>query len=100
MKTFLLRRLGLLVFVVFMVSTLVFFFIHFIPGDPVEIMLGETAQASDMDELRHELGLDRPLLAQYGRFLTGLVHGDLGKSLRYDAPRRSSWLSRQSSSRF
>jgi peptide/nickel transport system permease protein len=86
MKTFLLRRLGLLVFVVFMVSTLVFFFIHFIPGDPVEIMLGETAQASDMDELRHELGLDRPLLAQYGRFLTGLVHGDLGKSLRYDAP--------------
>jgi peptide/nickel transport system permease protein len=86
MKIFLLRRLGFLAFVTFMVSTLVFFFIHFIPGDPVEIMLGETAQATDMDELRHQLGLDRPLLEQYGRFLTGLLHGDLGKSLRYDAP--------------
>ncbi len=86
MKIFLLRRFGFLAFVTFMVSTLVFFFIHFIPGDPVEIMLGETAQATDMDELRRQLGLDRPLLEQYGRFLTGLLHGDLGKSLRYDAP--------------
>ncbi len=86
MKIFLLRRLGFLAFVTFMVSTLVFFFIHFIPGDPVEIMLGETAQATDMDELRRQLGLDRPLLEQYGRFLAGLLHGDLGKSLRYDAP--------------
>jgi len=86
MSSFVARRLAFLVFVTFMVSTLVFFFIHFIPGDPVAIMLGDTARAADVAELRAQLGLDRPLAAQYGHFLKGLVHGDLGRSLRYDKP--------------
>ncbi|MDP3937797.1 MAG: ABC transporter permease [Deltaproteobacteria bacterium] len=86
MSTFIARRLAFLVFVTFMVSTLVFFFIHFIPGDPLAIMLGDTARAADVAELRTQMGLDRPLGEQYVRFLRGLVHGDLGRSLRYDKP--------------
>jgi ABC-type microcin C transport system permease subunit YejB len=86
MKAFLARRLVFLLFVTFAVSTLVFFFIHMIPGDPVEIMLGESAQPADKAALRAALGLDRPLAEQYVRFLQGLVHGDLGASIRYHAP--------------
>ena len=86
MTTFVARRLILLLFVAFMVATLVFFFIHFIPGDPVAIMLGETARAADMAELRSQLGLDRPLLEQYGNFMSGVLHGDLGMSIRYHKP--------------
>ena len=47
--------------VVLVVATAVFFLIHLVPGDPVEQMLGERAQTGDVDQLRHELGLDRPL---------------------------------------
>ncbi|MEK7342053.1 MAG: nickel ABC transporter permease [Candidatus Binatota bacterium] len=61
--------------------TLVFFLIHLLPGDPVEIMLGETANSADKEALRQELGLDLPLGTQYLRFLTALVQGDLGRSL-------------------
>lgn len=68
------------------VVTLVFFLIHFIPGDPVELMLGETASRSDLNQLRADLGLDRPLAEQYGRFLLGLARGDLGHSFFYRMP--------------
>jgi peptide/nickel transport system permease protein len=61
--------------------TLIFFLIHLIPGDPVEVMLGETASPADKEALRQELGLDQPLLVQYLRFLSGLASGDLGDSL-------------------
>ena len=60
---------------------MVFFLIHLVPGDPVEVMLGETASNTDKEILRHELGLDQPLGTQYFRFLTGLIFGDLGRSL-------------------
>jgi len=94
MKGFLLRRLAFVFFVIFAVSTLVFFFIHLIPGDPVEIMLGETAQPSDKAALRAALGLDRPIGEQYVRFMKGLVHGDLGTSIRTHAPVGETILSR------
>ncbi len=68
------------------VATLVFSLIHLIPGDPAQAMLGETAPQEDVDELRRRLGLDRPLLQQYGLFLGGVVRGDLGTSLRTGAP--------------
>jgi peptide/nickel transport system permease protein len=61
--------------------TLVFFLIHLVPGDPVEVMLGETATAADKHELRRALGLDQPLLEQYVGFMAGLSHGRLGRSL-------------------
>jgi peptide/nickel transport system permease protein len=83
---FLLRRLAQAVPVTLAVATLVFALIHLIPGDPVEMMLGEGAQAADVAALRTELGLDRPLLTQYADYMGGLLRGDLGTSLHFDAP--------------
>jgi peptide/nickel transport system permease protein len=80
-KRYLLRRLALLVPTLLGALTLVFFLIHMVPGDPVEVMLGETASAADKAELRQSLGLNQPLYAQYGNFIAGLVTGDLGQSL-------------------
>ena len=65
MLLFILRRLGMLFSVLIGVVTLVFFLIHMIPGDPVDIMLGENAFAADKEALRRDLGLDRPLHIQY-----------------------------------
>jgi peptide/nickel transport system permease protein len=79
---FLARRLLLTIPVFFGVATVVFLLIHLIPGDPVQAMLGESAAPADIAVLRGRLGLDRPLIVQYGAFLEGLVTGDLGTSLR------------------
>lgn len=81
-----LRRLLLAIPTTLAVATLVFSLIHLIPGDPVLIMLGDGAQPTDVEELRAKLGLDRPLLEQYGQFLAGLGRGDLGRSLHFDQP--------------
>ena len=86
MHRYLLRRLLLTIPVLLGVATLVFSLIHFIPGDPAQAMLGEGASPEDVAQLRARLGLDRPLLVQYGSFLQGLVRGDLGVSLRNDQP--------------
>ncbi len=66
--------------------TLVFLMIHIVPGDPVEQMLGEGAAPGELAQLRHALDLDKPLLEQYGHYLKRLAHGDLGQSLKYQAP--------------
>ena len=81
MKHYFVRRLALLLPTLLGALTLVFFLIHAVPGDPVEVMLGETAGAADKAELRRSLGLDQPLFTQYQNFLSGLVKGDLGRSL-------------------
>lgn len=81
MKRYLLQRLLLFFPSLLGVLTLVFFFIHFVPGDPVEVMLGETASASDKEALRRDLGLNEPVWTQYLGFLKGLAVGDLGRSL-------------------
>jgi len=78
---YLLRRLALLLPTLLGALTLVFFLIHMIPGDPVEVMLGETASGADKEELRRSLGLDQPVYVQYRAFVAGLVTGDLGRSL-------------------
>lgn len=83
---FLVRRLLLTIPVLFSVATLVFSLIHFVPGDPVQAMLGESASPQDVAELRARLGLNRPLYVQYGAFLKGLSTGDLGTSLRTSQP--------------
>src|SRR5438105_2902109 len=83
---YLVRRLLLTIPVLLGVATLVFALIHFIPGDPAQAMLGEGASQQDIDQLRGRLGLDRPLIVQYVSFLTGVIHGDLGVSLRNDQP--------------
>jgi ABC-type dipeptide/oligopeptide/nickel transport system permease component len=86
MHRYLLRRLLLTIPVLLGVATLVFSLIHLIPGDPAQAMLGEGAAPEDVAQLRTRLGLDRPLLVQYGSFLQGLARGDLGVSLRNDQP--------------
>jgi peptide/nickel transport system permease protein len=80
------RRILILLPTVLGVVTLVFFFVHLIPGDPVEVMLGETASRADLDQLRADLGLDRPLAVQYRHYCTGLLRGDLGRSFFYRKP--------------
>ena len=94
MGRFLVRRLALTVPVLLGVATLVFSLIHLIPGDPAQAMLGETAAPADVEALRRQLGLDRPLLEQYGSFLAGVAKGDLGTSLRTRQPVTTQLLER------
>lgn len=81
MKRYLVQRLLLLAPTLLGALTLVFFFIHLIPGDPIEVMLGETASATDKEQLRHALALDKPIAVQYANFLSALARGNLGHSL-------------------
>ena len=81
MISFLAARLSSALVVVLGVACLVFLLIHLVPGDPVEVMLGESARASDREALRHALGLDQPLLTQLSHYLSALVQLDLGESL-------------------
>src|SRR5438046_1632262 len=82
MVAFLVRRLALTLPIIWIVVTLVFGMIHMVPGDPVAQMLGEGASVTQVERLRHELGLDRPVLEQYRTYMMGLLHGDLGHSFR------------------
>jgi peptide/nickel transport system permease protein len=86
MLRFLIRRVVLTLPVLLGVATLVFSLIHLVPGDPAQAMLGDGASPEDIARLRHTLGLDRPLLEQYARYLAGLARGDLGTSLRTAKP--------------
>jgi peptide/nickel transport system permease protein len=94
MLAFVLRRLLLTLPVVWIVITLVFALIHLVPGDPVAQMLGEGASVTQVERLRHELGLDRPILEQYRMYMTGVLHGDLGNSFRNQEPVAQSILTR------
>jgi peptide/nickel transport system permease protein len=85
-KKYLVRRLLALLPVSLGVVTLTFAIIHLVPGDPVVAMLGETAGPADIVGMRHQLGLDRPLLEQYTAYLVGLAVGDLGESISYRKP--------------
>jgi ABC-type dipeptide/oligopeptide/nickel transport system permease component len=83
---YLARRVVLIVPVLLGVATLVFALIHLIPGDPARAMLGDVASETDIAQLRQQLGLDRPMAAQYVAFLGGLLRADLGTSLRTGGP--------------
>ncbi|MGE3488597.1 MAG: nickel ABC transporter permease [Vicinamibacterales bacterium] len=86
MAAFLIRRVLLTIPVLLGVATLVFSLIHLVPGDPAQAMLGDGASPQDIAELRANLGLDRPLPAQYVSFLRGALSGDLGTSFRTGQP--------------
>ena len=81
MGNFLLRRLLLLIPVLWGVATLVFLLLHFIPGDPIDLMLGDSALGTDRETLRDQLGLNDPLIIQYIRYFGDLLQGDWGTSL-------------------
>lgn len=86
MGAFLLRRGLAALSVMLGVSLVVFLFIHLIPGDPVEVMLGESSRPTDREALRHALGLDLPLWQQLVQYYTHLAQFDLGRSLHSDTP--------------
>ena len=75
-------RLLLAPVMLWLIATLVFLLLRVAPGDPVDALLGNRASALAREQLRAQLGLDQPLLVQYGQFLADLLHGDLGSSLR------------------
>ena len=70
--------------VIWLVVSIVFFLIHLVPGDPVLQMLGENPPASDVQATRHAYGLDAPIHVQYIRYWEGVLHGNLGPSLRFN----------------
>ncbi len=78
---YLIKRIFGAVFVLLGITTLVFLLIHLVPGDPIEVMLGETARPADREALRHALGLDLPVLQQWLQYLLNISHFDLGESL-------------------
>ncbi len=86
MPAYLFSRLLTAVWVMFGVASLVFFMLHWVPGDPVEVMLGESAATADREALRQALGLNRPVVEQWGMFLTNVLRWDLGQSLYYQQP--------------
>ena len=81
-----LRRLAQTLPLALFVCALVFSLIHLIPGDPVEIMLGDGARPAEVEALRRDLGLDRPLGVQFLDYFSGLLRLDLGTSLRFRQP--------------
>ena len=86
MLNYLGARLFTALIVVFGVVTIVFMLIHIVPGDPVEVMLGESAQVADREALRETLGLNLPLSTQWVNYINGLLHLDLGTSLYTKRP--------------
>ncbi|MCB0377158.1 MAG: ABC transporter permease [Bdellovibrionales bacterium] len=83
---FFLKRLFSTIPVVVGVVTITFFLIHMIPGDPIDIMLGDNASPIDKELLRRELGLDQPIATQFSQFVIRLSHFDLGRSLQTHRP--------------
>jgi ABC-type dipeptide/oligopeptide/nickel transport system permease component len=80
------KRLLSIIPVVFGVLLLTFLLVHLVPGDPVEVMLGESASSADRAALRADLGLDKPLAVQFGQYLNKLAHGDFGVSIHTKQP--------------
>ncbi len=70
--------------VIWLVVSIVFLLIHLVPGDPIQQMLGEGATSADLQAARHAYGLDVPIGRQYVNYWRGVLHGDLGQSLRYN----------------
>ncbi len=80
------RRLGQLVLILFGVSLLVFLMLRLIPGDPAQLLIGEYASPEELARLRHKLGLDRSMAVQYWLYLKSILQGDFGISARTGTP--------------
>ena len=86
MIRYIVKRLALLTITLLGVLTLTFFVSHVVPGDPARLAAGVRAKPEQVEALRTRLGLDRPLWEQYGRYIAGVVRGDLGESIRTRRP--------------
>ncbi len=80
------QRLTSLFIVIFGVLLLTFLLIHLVPGDPVDVMLGESANMADRAALRADLGLNQPLIQQFGHYVAKLMQGDFGQSIHTKTP--------------
>lgn len=80
------QKLSHFIVVVFGVLVLTFWLLHLVPGDPVEVMLGESATQTDREALRTELGLNAPIVEQFGMYLSRLSQGDFGRSIHTQTP--------------
>src|SRR5215203_4772126 len=84
-----LKRIAVSIILVWIVASVVFMAIHFVPGDPAELLLSSGGLAPDPEavaELRRRLGLDHPILVQYANDFARLLQGDLGRSMKDDSP--------------
>lgn len=86
MFRYIVKRLIEIIPIIFVVSLLIFFFIHLVPGDPVRLAAGKEATLEEIARVRQELGLDKPLLTQYVNYMQNLVTGNLGHSLKTGLP--------------
>jgi len=86
MFSYIVRRVASMIPSLLLASVIVFSFIHFIPGDPARVMLGDQATPEQVETLRDTLGLNRPLYIQYGRWLGGVLKGDFGTSIFFHKP--------------
>lgn len=86
MLKYTLKRLIGMIPTLIIVVTFVFFFIRLIPGDPARMIAGEQATLEDVEAVRENLGLNKPIYVQYFIYVNGLLHGDLGTSLRTKRP--------------
>jgi len=93
MKKFILKRLGYALLSLFLLSLTIFFFVR-VTGDPTTLLVEPGASRADIDALRQQLGLDRPVWVQYGSFLANVVRGDFGRSFYYRTPVLELYLSR------
>jgi peptide/nickel transport system permease protein len=86
MWSYALKRAGATAVTLIAASVLVFAFIHLVPGDPIYVLLGDTATPDQVDALRHELGLDQPIIVQYFWWVGNALTGNLGQSIFFQAP--------------
>ncbi|MEK5331694.1 MULTISPECIES: nickel ABC transporter permease [unclassified Lysinibacillus] len=86
MTLFILKRIVQIVPVTLGVTLVVFLIMQMIPGDPALILAGEGASNETVEELRENLGLNKPLYVQYGEYINNLLHGDMGNSLKNKQP--------------
>ncbi|MBS14808.1 MAG: peptide ABC transporter permease [Gemmatimonadetes bacterium] len=82
MIRYLTQRLAMMIPTLLGISVAVFLMIQLVPGDPAQVILGERATPESLKLLRQELGLDQPVYVQLGRYLGGLLTGDLGRSIK------------------
>src|SRR5215831_16357474 len=86
LATYILKRLGLALVTLWLLSVIVFLATQVIPGDPGRAILGNLASPSAVAALDHQLGVDRPLVVQYWTWITGILHGNFGISTQFRAP--------------
>ncbi|KGA96010.1 glutathione ABC transporter permease [Alkalihalobacillus alcalophilus ATCC 27647 = CGMCC 1.3604] len=83
---FILRRVGLMGAILFLVSVIIFSLVNVLPGDPATLILGQEATPEALESLREEMGLNQPLIIQYFEWVTGVLQGDFGHSIRDNTP--------------